>query len=105
MVNYHVFCNNINAVFTTYGIQKKPTAPVAPVTVENTVLARRKYLEVSEEEAAEINYILEEYRKAVRIKRIHLKPMFQDFDITKNQHVTKHQFLRTLGQLGVTTDE
>ena len=30
--------------------------------------------------------------------------MFQDFDITKNQHVTKHQFLRTLGQLGVTTD-
>jgi len=105
MVNYHVFCNNINAVFTTYGIQKKPTAPVAPVTVENTVLARRKYLEVSEEEAAEINYILEEYRKAVRIKRIHLKPMFQDFDITKNQHVTKHQFLRTLGQLGVSTSE
>ena len=105
MVNYHIFCNNINAVFTTYGIQKKPTAPVAPVTVENTVLARRKYLEVSEEEATEINYILEEYRKAVRIKRIHLKPMFQDFDITKNQHVTKHQFLRTLGQLGVSTSE
>lgn len=105
MVNYHIFCNNINAVFTTYGIQKKPTAPVAPVTVENTVLARRKYLEVSEEESAEINYILEEYRKAVRIKRIHLKPMFQDFDITKNQHVTKHQFLRTLGQLGVSTSE
>lgn len=28
--------------------------------------------------------ILAEYREAVRIKRIHLKPMFQDFDITKN---------------------
>lgn len=49
--------------------------------------------------------ILAEYKEAVRIKRIHLKPMFQDFDITKDQHVTKHQFLRTLGQLGVSTSE
>jgi Ca2+-binding EF-hand superfamily protein len=31
--------------------------------------------------------------------------MFQDFDITKNQHVTKHQFLRTLGQLGVSASQ
>jgi Ca2+-binding EF-hand superfamily protein len=31
--------------------------------------------------------------------------MFQDFDITKNQHVTKHQFLRTLGLLGVSASE
>jgi hypothetical protein len=31
--------------------------------------------------------------------------MFQDFDITRNQHVTKHQFLRTLGLLGVSASE
>lgn len=31
--------------------------------------------------------------------------MFMDFDITQNQHVTKHQFLRTLQQLGVSTSE
>ena len=49
--------------------------------------------------------ILKEYQEAVRIKRIHLKPMFMDFDITKNQHVTKHQFLRTLAQLGVSTSQ
>lgn len=49
--------------------------------------------------------ILNEYKEAVRIKRIHLKPMFMDFDITQNQHVTKHQFLRTLQQLGVSTSE
>lgn len=34
-----------------------------------------------------------------------MKPLFQDFDITKNQHVTKHQFLRTLGLLGVSASE
>lgn len=96
-VNYKAFCHNINSAFTTYGIQKQPTAAVNPVTTENTILARRKYLEITQEEADQINGILCEYRKAVTIKRIHLKPMFQDFDITKNQHVTKHQFLRTLG--------
>ena len=96
-VNYKAFCHNINSAFTTYGIQSNPTAAVNPVTTENTILARRKYLEITSEEADQINGILCEYRKAVTIKRIHLKPMFQDFDITKNQHVTKHQFLRTLG--------
>ena len=57
------------------------------------------------EEQGHLSDILEEYKKAVKIKRIHMKPMFQDFDITKNQHVTKHQFLRTLGQLGVSASE
>lgn len=105
MVNYKDFCASINSAFTTYGIQKDPTAKVAPVTVENTVPARRKYLQFTAEEKAIIDGILAEYKEAVRIKRIHLKPMFQDFDITKDQHVTKHQFLRTLGQLGVSTSE
>lgn len=105
MVNYKDFCATINAAFTTYGIQKDPMAKVAPVTVNNTVQARRKYLDFTDEEKSMILGILPEYREAVRIKRIHLKPMFQDFDITKNQHVTKHQFLRTLNQLGVSTSE
>lgn len=105
MVNYKDFCASINAAFTTYGIQQDPLAKVAPVTVNNTMQARRKYLDFTEEEKAMIGGILAEYKEAVRIKRIHLKPMFQDFDITCNQHVTKHQFLRTLGQLGVSTSE
>jgi hypothetical protein len=74
--NYHEFCKSINCAFTTYGIQKDPKASVAPVTVDNTVPARRKYLDITEEEGAMIDSILNEYRKAVQIKRIHLKPMF-----------------------------
>ena len=101
---YNEFVATINSAFTTYGIQKVPLAKVDPVTVENTTLARRKYLDLTQEEADQINKILAEYRKAVTIKRILLKPMFHDFDITKNQHVTKHQFLRTLAQLGVSAN-
>jgi hypothetical protein len=51
-------------------------AKVAPVTVDATVQARRKYLDFTDEEKAMIEGILPEYREAVRIKRIHLKPMF-----------------------------
>ena len=76
MVNYKDFCATINAAFTTYGIQHDPLAKVAPVTVEATVQARRKYLDFTDEEKAMIEGILPEYREAVRIKRIHLKPMF-----------------------------
>lgn len=50
MINYKNFCASINSAFTTYGIQKDPTAKVAPVTVNNTVLARRKYLDMTQEE-------------------------------------------------------
>lgn len=37
--------------------------------------------------------------------RIHLKPVFQDFDITKNGHVTKAQFLRVLDLLRISTPD
>lgn len=65
MFNYVLFCSNINAAFTTYGIQKVPEASVAAVTVENTTLARKKYLDMSDEEYGQINAILGEYQKAV----------------------------------------
>jgi hypothetical protein len=76
LIDYKSFCASINSAFTTYGIQKDPTAKVAPVTIENTVLARRKYLDFTEEERKMIQDILKEYKEAVRVKRIHLKPMF-----------------------------
>jgi len=74
--NYVAFCASINAAFTSYGIQKAPTTKVAPVTVDNTVHARRKYLSMTEEEIGMIESILREYKKCVEIKRIHLAPMF-----------------------------
>ena len=76
MVNYKAFNASINGAFTTYGIQHDPQAKVTPVTVGHTVPARRKYLQFTEEEKQMIAGILSEYRQAVQIKRIHLKPMF-----------------------------
>jgi len=74
---------------------------VKPVTSEDTFLARRKYLEMTEEEQGMLKDVLGEYKRAIANRRIHLKPQFQDFDVTKNGHVSKMQFLRVLAQLGI----
>ena len=105
MFNYKDFCASINSAFTTYGIQKQPLATVNPVTKDLTIPARRKYLEMSQDQQDEIQRILLEYARAIQIKRIHLKQMFQDFDITRNQHVTKHQFLRILSNSGLSATD
>jgi len=99
--NYAAFTDNMNLAFTTKGIDKAPTIKVKAVTADDTILARRKYLDGNNPDDMAIHQILEEYRTAVNNRRIHLKPQFQDFDITRNGHVTKMQFLRVLCQLGV----
>ena len=65
MIDYKTFCANINKAFTTYGIQQDPTAKVAKVTVDATIPARRKYLDITEADAAAIGGLLNQYRQAV----------------------------------------
>lgn len=50
MFNHDEFCKNVNSAFTTKGIDKIPTATVKKVTADDTLLARRKYLEMAEED-------------------------------------------------------
>jgi hypothetical protein len=76
MFNYAAFCANINSAFTTYGVQKDPNVRIQPVTQDNTVLARRKYLDASEEEQQQNDRLLDEYRVAINNKRLNLKPQF-----------------------------
>ena len=76
MFNYAAFCANINSAFTTYGVQKDPNVRIQPVTQDNTVLARRKYLDASDEEQQQNDRLLDEYRVAINNKRLNLKPQF-----------------------------
>lgn len=50
MFNYADFCALINLAFTVKGIDKSPQTIVLPVTSDHTHLARRKYLETTEDE-------------------------------------------------------
>jgi hypothetical protein len=42
-----------------------PLTQVQPVTVDHTILARRKYLEMTPEERQSIQDILKEYKQAI----------------------------------------
>ena len=55
LFNYFDFCANINSAFTQKGIDKDPAANVKPITKDDTLLARRKYLEISEEDQEKID--------------------------------------------------
>ena len=101
---YVDFCKNINLAFTIQGIDKNPTTRVAPITQNDTLLARRKYLAGAPMQQ-EIDDILEQYKTEVKNNRIHLKPVFQDYDITRNGHVTKDQFLRVLDLLRISAPQ
>ena len=101
---YTEFCKNMNLAFTIQGIDKAPTTRVPAVTQNDTLLARRKYL-AGAPVNQEIEDVLEQYRVEVKNKRIHLKPVFQDYDITRNGHVTKEQFLRVLDLLRISAPQ
>lgn len=58
MFNYKDFCGFINSAFTSYGIQKAPLTVVKPVTVDNTLCARKKYLGMTPEERQQIGEVL-----------------------------------------------
>lgn len=104
--NYVAFAESINKAFTTKGIDKAPTVKVPAVSSNDTLLARRKYLQESGNcSKDEMNHILGEFQRAVQNRRINLKPQFQDFDRTKCGHVSKLQFLRVLDLLKVSVPE
>jgi len=52
---YTDFVANINKAFTITGIDKAPTTVVAPVTQNDTLLARRKYLSSNPAAGSEID--------------------------------------------------
>jgi hypothetical protein len=58
MFNYFNFCNTINSAFTIKGIDKDPVATVKAITKDDTLPARRKYLESNPEEEEQFKQIL-----------------------------------------------
>ena len=65
MFLYSDFCATINGAFTQKGIDKDPNASVKPVTREDTLAARRKYLDSAPEEDSQVQSYIQEYRIAV----------------------------------------
>lgn len=63
-VLYPAFIASINKAFTTTGIQKAPTTNVPQLNQNDTLLARRKYLNASNS-IVDLESVMDEYRYAV----------------------------------------
>lgn len=57
------FCDDIDLVWTTKGIDKDPLYRVPSYDVALTLPARRVYLELNQTEEAKLNNLLDRYRK------------------------------------------
>jgi Ca2+-binding EF-hand superfamily protein len=87
LIRYSDFCNNLNFVFTDAA---NPNAVVEES--KSTAL-------MNEVECAQLATYMSALNNEIVSKRILLKPGFHDFDRSKSQHVTSHQFLRVLKTL------
>jgi Ca2+-binding EF-hand superfamily protein len=77
-------------------LEKNPESRFAGPT--STLPARRKYLEFTRQEAETLEAALQEYQDAIRSRRVHVRPMFKDFDRTNSGHISRTQFTRVLNQ-------
>ena len=99
------FCDDVDAIFTTKGIEKDPLHHVPQI--DKTIIEPIKSvpLDFTEEEREILCNLLNSYKIAFKNQRLHLKPSFEDFDITKIGYVTKNQFTRILKQFNLIPPE
>ncbi|CAD8108204.1 unnamed protein product [Paramecium sonneborni] len=103
-VDYNQFCEDVDKIFTIKGIDKSPQAQVPQIDDTTTLPARRRYLQMTEQEAIQLDELLMKYKQAIQNKRVLLKPVFEDFDKTKQGYITTNQFLRILNQFNLFPD-
>ena len=92
------FCDDVDVIFTKKGIDKDPVYRVPQI--DRSIIEPIKSIPVNFTPAEQetLNNLLASYESAFKNKRVHLKPLFEDFDITKIGYVTKNQFTRILKQ-------
>jgi Ca2+-binding EF-hand superfamily protein len=104
-MKYTEFCSSIDKAFTIKGIDKDPTCTVKQVTVDDSLKARRKGMELDEATRKKLFEALQTASKLVLTQRFNMKPFFQAFDVTQCGYVSKTQFTRVLSQVGLKPTE
>ncbi|KAL9647370.1 hypothetical protein ABK040_011734 [Willaertia magna] len=93
-MNYLVFSNTIDKVFTTRNMEKQPTSGTFSVSPLIETLKQPKPLRENEMEKLEVLY--DKLRRECTTKGYIVKDYFKDFDPLNHGTVTKPQFLQTI---------
>jgi len=94
-VDYYAFCDEIETVFTRKGLEKNPTLKVEQFKPKYNTTP--KSLSPDAEET--VKAVLLRLADRVRLRRIQLFPLFEDYDRVHNCTVSRSQFHRVLSEL------
>ena len=113
LVNYQAFCDIIDESFTVKNLEKYPLQQVndIPIDILNTNRYQTCNKNLTEAEEEELHYVLSRIAQVCKIKRILVKPVFDDAAANKNStlsvnRVTANQFKQALNvKLGLRLKE
>jgi Ca2+-binding EF-hand superfamily protein len=104
MFCHALFTRDIDAAFSVPGLEKEPLATTNLPDATTTAPGRRNRMSLSEAKKAKINHLEDVIRQRIKVRRILMKPMFQDMDKARKGLVTRNQFMRVMGMLGFELD-
>merc|ERR1712194_134974 len=99
--NYKRFCDEVSKATNYANIHKDPLARISLPSSDVTLPGRRSRRELTEQDKSMIAEIETEIRSRVAKRRINVCTQFQDFDRSRQGHVTCDQFKRVLASLQI----
>jgi len=105
MFCYALFCRDIDAAFAVPGLEKEPLAATTMPDAATTAPARRNKQTLSPSQKQKVNALEDKLRTLVRNRRILMKPTFQDMDKAHKGVITRNQFGRVMGMLGMELEQ
>eukprot|EP00656_Telonema_subtile_P042078 TRINITY_DN4750_c0_g1_i1.p1 TRINITY_DN4750_c0_g1~~TRINITY_DN4750_c0_g1_i1.p1 ORF type:complete len:1197 (+),score=405.96 TRINITY_DN4750_c0_g1_i1:120-3710(+) len=95
-VCHRKFVTNMDNVFNTEGLERRPRTPVAQPHQWQLDEFGEKNSNLSNSEKQQFAEIMDQICTEVSSKRLNLKPFFENFDRNHMEEVTKDQFTRSL---------
>lgn len=101
MFHYDAFQTRLEEAFTTKGLEMNPLTQAPVLSADSTVATRKNCLKISPAQEQLIAELEDRVRARVQEVWLPIKERMQDFDRTRQGHVTHNQFTRVLTMLNL----
>lgn len=105
MFCYALFCRDVDAAFVMPGLEKDPLATTTLPDSTTTAPARRNRQTLNGSQRQKVNNLEDRLRCVIRNRRVLMTPMFRDMDKARKGVVSRNQFGRVMGMLGLELEQ
>merc|ERR1712151_219330 len=102
---YADFCRDVEIGFTRPGLEREPLTKIEMPDPSSTMAARRNTIRLTSDRRAMVGALEDKIRTRVLLRRVLIKPMFQDMDRAHRGFITRNQFARAMCSLGFELSE